>query len=221
MVERPIVPSHLFFLVPFVLSLGCVPDLNQGPIATVSCPDPGDDPGRNCPNIDEFNPLVARFRAEARDQDEGEIDSYLWKFGDGTEAPDPEVAHPYPVKGVYFVQLTVVDDDGEPYTTPPFRAVIRGRNQPPTATIQASPIDGVAPLRVEFYGGLSQDSDPDDEVISYHWKLGKEAELEGVRVPYTFENPGTHEVVLTVEDKFRTPASDKIYISVQRKPSPQ
>jgi len=52
--------------------------------------------------------------SESRDPD-GEIVSYYWDFGDGTNATttNKTITHVYLLKGVYSVNLTVTDNDGK------------------------------------------------------------------------------------------------------------
>jgi len=79
--------------------------------------------------------------------------------------------------------------------TPPPPAV----NQPPTATIDASTIDGYAALTVAFDGSAS--SDPDGTITSYQWDFGDgSASVSGVRADHTFTDPGGYNVRLTVTD---------------------
>lgn len=54
-----------------------------------------------------------RFDASGSDDEDGEIVSYSWDFGDGTSAEGPVVEHVFPAQRVkYTVVLTVTDDDG-------------------------------------------------------------------------------------------------------------
>ncbi|HSV42283.1 MAG TPA: PKD domain-containing protein, partial [Methanomassiliicoccales archaeon] len=57
------------------------------------------------------HPLEVRFIAQAED-DDGELVSYNWSFGDGTFGTGIEVVHRYMQEGGYDVVLTVVDDAG-------------------------------------------------------------------------------------------------------------
>ena len=54
-----------------------------------------------------------RFDATGSYDDDGEIVSYAWDFGDGTQAEGAIVEHVFPEQRVkYTVVLTVTDDDG-------------------------------------------------------------------------------------------------------------
>ncbi|MCW4052202.1 MAG: PKD domain-containing protein [Candidatus Bathyarchaeota archaeon] len=52
------------------------------------------------------------FDASASYDPDGIIVSYLWDFGDGTNATGTVVEHAYAIDGIFTVGLTVVDDDG-------------------------------------------------------------------------------------------------------------
>jgi hypothetical protein len=61
------------------------------------------------------SPVVGQavtFDASTSVDEDGEIVSYQWDFGDGNEASRREVTHTYTVAGDYAVSLMVTDDDG-------------------------------------------------------------------------------------------------------------
>ncbi|RQG99218.1 PKD domain-containing protein [Natrarchaeobius oligotrophus] len=72
---------------------------NEDVTASFSVSDPSPEPG------DEIE-----FDASGSD---GEIDSYAWDLGDGTEASGESVTHSYDEEGEYEVELTVTDVDDE------------------------------------------------------------------------------------------------------------
>ncbi|MDH5389727.1 MAG: PKD domain-containing protein, partial [Candidatus Bathyarchaeota archaeon] len=55
---------------------------------------------------------VIHFDASESYDLDGDIVSYFWDFGDGTNATDVTVDHAYAEDGNYTVTLTVIDDDG-------------------------------------------------------------------------------------------------------------
>lgn len=155
---------------------------------------------------DPDDPLIVIFEASAQDLDGGEIITYHWNFGDGQTGSGKKLPHKYSEKGVYFVTVTVTDDDGTAFTTPPMRVAVRGRNQAPVAKIGASRLEGPIPLEIVFNGGESFDPDPGDKIAQYAWtfgdgkpgKRGDKAEAE--IVVHTYESVGTFIVNLTVTD---------------------
>ncbi len=59
-----------------------------------------------------------------------------------------------------------------------------GNNQPPLASIQATPSGGAVPLTVTFNGSGS--SDPDGSIVCYSWEFGHHTWAEGPIVTNTF-----------------------------------
>lgn len=60
--------------------------------------------------------VEAQFSAEGSADPDGNIQWYVWNFGDGTEekaTQGPSASHIYVVAGSYFVKLTVIDTFGE------------------------------------------------------------------------------------------------------------
>lgn len=157
------------------------------------------------------------FRAEADVDDNGSTDSLTlrWSFGDGETATGPEVTHTYDDPGSYRVSVVAVtepDDAGEPT-----QLTIEVRNAPPTATIQADPTRGTAPLEVVFAANGS--SDPDGTIEAYRWHLGDDRAQTGPRVVHTYDEPGDHEARLVVQDANGAEASATTTIQVARDPT--
>jgi glucose/arabinose dehydrogenase len=79
-------------------------------------------------------------------------------------------------------------------------------NQPPTALIGASPVDGPAPLVVTFSAAGS--SDPEHGVLTYHWDFGDgaTADTTAPSVTHTYSNAVNRTAMLTVTDNGTPPA---------------
>jgi hypothetical protein len=60
--------------------------------------------------------LTTYFENYSYDED-GEIVSYRWEFGDGTTSTESDPTHTYAAAGTYTVSLTVTDDTGQTGTT--------------------------------------------------------------------------------------------------------
>jgi PKD repeat protein len=69
-----------------------------------------------------------------------------------------------------------------------------GLNQNPDADFSTTTTD----LTAELSAGDSED--PDGEIASYSWELGDGTEAEGESVSHTYDEGGTYQVTLTVED---------------------
>ena len=79
-----------------------------------------------------------------------------------------------------------------------------GANTPPTASIQASPTSGAAPLQVSFDGRASSDPDSGDGIAAYSWDLngdGSYGDATGATASYTYTDPGTYTARLIVTDR--------------------
>ncbi|MCB0852758.1 MAG: PQQ-dependent sugar dehydrogenase, partial [Bacteroidetes bacterium] len=72
-------------------------------------------------------------------------------------------------------------------------------NRKPLAKIAADKTIGAAPLTINFNGETSKDFDGDP--ITYQWSFnGKDVQSEEANPSYTFNEPGTYKVKLTVSD---------------------
>ena len=72
------------------------------------------------------------------------------------------------------------------------------RNLPPTATISATALAGLAPLQVTL--NASNSSDPEGTSLRYHWNFGGGDITNTLSVTRTFSTPGKYPVTLRVTD---------------------
>jgi PKD repeat protein len=87
-------------------------------------------------------------------------------------------------------------------------------NSPPIAVVSASPMEGFAPLTVQFDGTGS--SDPDGEALSYEWDFGDGTSHRTEPITsHIFPNAGTYVTTLTVDDGKGGSDSDTVTISVE------
>ncbi|MEE4299300.1 MAG: S8 family serine peptidase [Pseudomonadales bacterium] len=56
-------------------------------------------------------PLAMAFDGTGSNDDDGEVTSWQWDFGDGVSSAGSTASHTYDAPGSYLVRLTVVDDD--------------------------------------------------------------------------------------------------------------
>ncbi|MGB6150466.1 MAG: malectin domain-containing carbohydrate-binding protein [Pricia sp.] len=85
------------------------------------------------------------------------------------------------------------------------------QNEGPTASIVATPINGIAPLEVSFD---SSGSDDDTGIVSYQWDFKDGATSTDENPTHTFA-PGTYEVSLTVSDAQNETDEATISINVE------
>jgi len=138
---------------------------------------------------------IVYFNASASYDPDGEIVSYLWDFGDGTNTTGITASHSYADNGTYTVILTVTDDDGATATATATKTVL---NRPPIASFTES-AETVFKAEV-IYFNASFSYDPDGSIISYFWDFGDEANATGIVVDHAYTNIGTYTVTLTVTD---------------------
>ncbi len=89
-------------------------------------------------------------------------------------------------------------------------------NQAPVAVVEASSIEGDAPLTVEFDGTPSFDED--DVIVAYDWAFGDGGRATGPSVAHTFTSEGLYRVRLTVTDQFGATDTDVVEITVGNPP---
>ena len=69
----------------------------------------------------------------------------------------------------------------------------------PVASFEASPLQGLPPLTVNF--DASKSYDPDGKIVSYKWDFGDDSTPgSGVKISHTYNKKGNYEVKLTVYD---------------------
>lgn len=87
-------------------------------------------------------------------------------------------------------------------------------NLPPVADPVASVTKGLAPLAVDFEGSTSLD--PDGEVVGFEWSIPNVADpVPGMHASYTFEQPGSYPVGLTVTDEWGRRSTSYVTVTVQ------
>lgn len=167
-----------------------------------SIPDPG---GLQAPtavattNTSPGNaPLSVTFSGDASTDNDGDIVSYDWDFGDGESLTAPNPVHIYTAPGSYTATLTVTDNDGLSDSDTVNITVI---NQAPVAVASADMTSGVAPLEVTFSGSGSYDRDePNGSIAGYSWDFGDGASSTDANPVHSYTSAGTYSATLTVTD---------------------
>lgn len=162
---------------------------------------------------------LAQFDGSASLDPDGTVASFLWDFGDGSPTVGAATAaHAYAATGSYTVTLTVTDDTGGT-TAATVTVVVTPANLPPTA-VAGGPYTGVAGRPVALDGSAS--SDPDGTVLDWQWYFPDDDEIvPGVKPSYTFRNPGTYSVELTVTDNAYATATSRTTVTVTPVPPNQ
>ena len=153
----------------------------------------------NATPFDGEAPLLVNFDASGS-SDDNEITSYSWDFGDGTTGSGVNSSHTYTTAGTFQVSLTVTDAEGLTDVTTLQIVVTQNSsaNLAPVAVASASPLEGEAPLLVNFDASGSSD---DNGINSYLWDFGDGTTGSGVNPSHTFNMFGEYEVTLSVTDE--------------------
>jgi PKD repeat protein len=154
----------------------------------------------------------------------GEIERYEWDFGDGsTPTKNKTAKHAYEEAGIYTVTLTLTDEEGETGENTMEIEVVMAESAPTVVitTDQAwsdeeeTTITGKVPFTVTFYGDES--TDPDDNITNYEWDLDGDGSIDevGEGTEYTYEEQGTYEATLYVQDAVGSEVQGSITVVVE------
>jgi PKD repeat protein len=169
-------------------------------------------------------PFVVHFTGSGN-ANNGIIESYYWDFGDGSTSNEQNPSHTYITPGAYSTVLTIRDNTGatnsKAITITSYANNVNFSeevsepsllNNPPTASISASPIIGSAPLPVSFIGaGI----DNDGYIYSYYWDFGDGSTNNKQNPSHTYTNPGIYTATLTITDNDGATDTKTIIITVQ------
>ncbi len=158
------------------------------------------------------SPLVVSFNGSASSDSDGNIASYSWSFGDGTNGAGVSPQHTYNSPGTFTASLTVTDNNGATGTASTTITVTEPNNNAPVASIQASPLSGVAPVTVSFNGTGSTDSD--GSIQTYAWNFGDGATATGSSIQHLYSSAGTYTARLTVTDDDGASGTSTVQVSV-------
>ncbi|MUH35438.1 PKD domain-containing protein [Zobellia amurskyensis] len=141
-------------------------------------------------------PLQIDFTA-ANSVDDNGITKYVWDFKDGNSSDKEAVSHTFKSAGDYVVELTVTDSKGQTNKTTLKINAQAPTNEPPSAKLTTNLDNGTAPLKVNFTGSGSAD---DNGIVKYAWNFQDGSFSDQANSEHTFNEPGTYNVELTVED---------------------
>jgi PKD repeat protein len=146
-----------------------------------------------------YAPLQVIFSA-GNSQDDGDIASYYWDFGD-TYDPNPTTGitanHYYEYPGTYLVKLTVTDNKGKLSYK---KELITVTNPAPVASFYMSNDAPKEGDEVSFNATGSYDAN--GTIVSYDWDFGDGDTGSGVEVTHSYSDVGYHRVALTATDNY-------------------
>jgi len=159
-------------------------------------------------------PLTVSFSAVLSYDEDGEIESWAWDFGDGTDGTGRTVEHRFDAAGTRDIVLTVTDDQGGSARAQKTLYVLPPEPPGPVARFTASPTSGTSPLTVQFDASTSTYSE--GTISSYEWAFGDGRLGYGDRTSNTYISAGaqTYTVTLTVRASDGKTATATAIVSV-------
>jgi uncharacterized repeat protein (TIGR01451 family) len=139
------------------------------------------------------------------------IVSYDWDFGDGATASGTVVNYSYAAFGSYTTTLTVTDDAVPPHTDTAVETISVNQGNTPPVARPGGPYSVPLGEGISLNGTAS--SDPDvgcgDSIVAYEWDISTDGDIDKNGPTPTVGaqevealGPGSHQVRLTVRDKF-------------------
>jgi plastocyanin len=159
------------------------------------------------------NPAVGddvQFTAEASDSD-GDIDSYEWTVDGAPAGTGAELETTFDEPGDHQITVTITDDDGAESTST-LTLTIEESNDPPSASIHPEPGEPTVNETVEF---STNASDSDGNITSYEWTVDGESAGTGAELTTTFDEPGDHQITVTITDDDGAEAISTATLTVQ------
>lgn len=143
------------------------------------------------------------FETSGYDTD-GDPLEYYWSFGDGSITKGgTHVSHRYAHGGDYRVSV-IVDDEQKTACSTATAQVNVHINTPPLADAGAN-LSCCTGKKTAFDASASLD--PDGDRLTYRWDFGDGTKAEGAVVDHTYNQSGSFEVTLTVDDNSGTACS--------------
>lgn len=154
-------------------------------------------------------PLSVVFDASGSANPKGEISSYKWDFGDGTNPilGSAKISHKYTEIGEYKATVTVIGSDNAKETAE-VNIVVRAIQV--SACFDTNATSGKAPFTVIFDPGCSTGS-----ITNYNWNFGDGETSTDVKPSHVFEKAGLYTVELEVLDNNSTVSTTTIEIKAE------
>lgn len=139
--------------------------------------------------------------------------TFFWEFGDGTTSTFENPSKHYSTPGIYTIKLTASNAQGSNTKTQTNLIKVYQR---PSVSFFASDTNGCQPFLVNFSPQITGGGN----IIQYTWDFGDGFSSTQQNPGYSYQNPGTYTVSLTVRDHNQcTGANSKInYIYIKPKP---
>ncbi|HOT07849.1 MAG TPA: PKD domain-containing protein [Methanotrichaceae archaeon] len=158
---------------------------------------------------------VVSFNASASHDLDGRIVDYQWDFGDGDTAHGmlkSKSPHIYSYSGLFPVNLTITDNDGDSCTS---TAYVNVTEPLPDAMGTFSPAEPAVSEIITFDGSKSRDRY--GRIISYQWDFDDGYTGNRASIKHQFLESGTYNVKLTVENEKGKRNTSTIIVVVKSK----
>lgn len=156
-------------------------------------------------------PLAVSFSSAGSYDPDGSLSGYFWDFGDGSSSTVANPSHTYTTSGPFIAYLTVTDQAGAAVRQAILVQAL-APNQAPVAVAEANPSSGSVPLDVTFSAAKSYD--PDGSIGNFTWTYHDGSYSYGSTGYFTYNQPGTYVVTLTVYDGQGATGIDTVTITV-------
>ena len=170
------------------------------------------------------------FDASSSLDPDGQIKTYKWNLGDGSEKEGKIVQHVYQKAGTYPVRLTVFDHTTTSCAAHSDTLVVIVNSAPVANAGPGLPgaVGRAGPDREGFVGGAhdailfdgAQSSDPDGDPLTYSWDFGDGSSEPGATAFHYFVKPGRYVVRLKVSDGKGTACStavDEVIVEIKER----
>jgi len=127
---------------------------------------------------------------------DGTLTNYKWTI-ESTNYTTPSATHVFETPGFYTAKVQITDDSGESTAVDSVQIRV---NAPPNPVVTGDYIYATG------FVTLSADSsyDPDGAITDYLWSMGDGTKISGNSVDYTYDQPGSYTVELSVTDNSGT-----------------
>lgn len=141
-------------------------------------------------------PLTVRFT----DSSGGGPTSWKWDFGDGTTSATQNPVHTYSAAGKYSVTLRATNGTVSDDVTRSDYITVDGNG--PLASFTASPLEGLAPLTVQFTDTST------GSPTKWEWDFGDGGKSTSKNPSHTYSGAGKYTVKLTVTNSYGSDTAD-------------
>lgn len=115
---------------------------------------------------------------------------------------------------LYRVRATVTDAAGQSASDTTYAVRPGFTNAAPVVSLVAAPLEGKAPLVVQF--DASETEDADDDRVSFSWDFGDGTTSRLPTVIHVYGSPGTYEAKLVAQDPFVEAAPQVVRVQVTK-----